>query len=115
MVSIYVLGVCVAVLLLGVIVVALAAPKVRYLRRRKALQQQLERYQQSGRALVRYVMLNRGCTEEVAYQRLATFVKEHVPLDDQSSIERILAQDRLSLLETVQNILIHDPDAIDKI
>ena len=60
-------------------------------------------------------MLNRQCSEEVAYQRLAAFAKKHVPLDDYSYIDRMLAYDRLTLLEKVHNILVHDPDEIDKI
>jgi hypothetical protein len=81
----------------------------------KALEHILEMYHQSGQALVRYVMLNRQCSEEVAYQRIATFVKKHVPLDDHSSIERMLAYDNQSLLDWAHSILVYDPDEIDKI
>ena len=98
-----------------VIVVALRVPKIRYTQKRKALAQLLERYHQSGQALVRYVMVNHRCSEEVAYQRLATFVKKHVPLDDHNYIDRMLAHDRQSLLDSARNILVHDPDEIDKI
>jgi len=100
---------------LVVIVVALLVAKVRYTQQRKALAQLLERYHQSGQALVRYVMINRQCSEEVAYQHLARFVKKHVPLDEQSSIERMLALERPSLIDRTQSILVHDPDEIDKI
>ena len=66
--------------LLLVVMAAVVVPKARYARRRKALEQLLvERDRQSGQALVRYVMLNRHCSEEVAYQRLAAFVNKHVP------------------------------------
>jgi len=98
-----------------VIVVALRVPKIRYTQKRKALAQLLERYHQSGQALVRYVMINRQCSEEVAYQHLARFVKKHVPLDEQSSIDRMLALERPSLIDRTQSILVHDPDEIDKI
>ncbi len=69
----------------------------------------------SGLALVRYVQLNRQCSEAVAYQRLATFVKKYVPSDGPGSIERMAAHDRQSLLEIAQGLVVHDPDEIDKI
>src|SRR5437763_1705931 len=78
----YLLGGIIAVLLLAVIVLANVVSKIRRAQWRKALEQILERYHQAGIALVRYVMLNRQCSEEVAYQRIATFVKKRVPLDD---------------------------------
>jgi len=109
--NVYLLGASIAVLMLVAIVVS----KVRSIQRRKALEQILERYHQSGEALVRYIMLNRQCSEDAAYRRLATFVKKHVPLDDRSSIDRMLASDRQSLLDSTRSILIHDPDEIDKI
>jgi hypothetical protein len=108
------LGRSVVALVFGVVVVAIIMWQFKKVRLRKALEQIPERYD-SGLALVRYVMLNRQCSEEVAYKRLATFVKNHVPLDDHSSIERMLAQDRQSLLEHAQSLLVHDPDEIDKI
>jgi len=100
---------------LVVIVVALLVAKVRYTQQRKALAQLLERYHQSGQALVRYVMLNRQCSEEGAYQHLARFVKKHVPPDEHSSIERMLALDRPSLIDRAQRIFVHDPNELDKI
>lgn len=96
------------------ILVAIILAKARSMRRRKALEQILERYR-SGQALVRYVMLNRQCSEEVAYERLAPFVKKHIPLDDHSSIDAMLADDRQGLLDSARSILVHDPDEIDKI
>jgi hypothetical protein len=60
-------------------------------------------------------MLHRYCSEEAAYERLATFVKNHVPLENHSAIERMVAQDRPSLLEHARNILAYDPDKIDVI
>jgi hypothetical protein len=113
-VNVYQLGGSIAVLLLLVIGVAIGVRKVRSMQRRRALEQVLERYY-SGLALVRYVMLHRHCSEDVAYQRLATFVKKLVPLEDQSSIDRMLAYDRQSLLERARSILVHDPDEIDEI
>src|SRR5258708_5674619 len=110
-INLYLLVGSIAALILVVIVVL----KVRSVQRRKALKQILERYQQSRQALVRYVMVNRRCSEEVAYQRLATFVKKHVPLDDHNYIDRMLAHDRQSLLDSARRILVHDPDEIDKI
>ncbi len=104
------LGTCIVVLLL----VAIGVRKVRSLQRRRALEQILAGYY-SGIALVRYVMLNRRCSEEAAYERLATFVKNHVPLEDQNSIDRMVAHDRQSLLDRAQHILVHDPDKIDDI
>ena len=115
MLTAYLLVGGVALFGLVVIVVALLVAKVRYTQQRKALAQLLERYHQSGQALVRYVMLNRQCSEEGAYQHLARFVKKHVPLDEQSSIERMLALERPSLIDRTQSILVHDPDEIDKI
>jgi hypothetical protein len=113
-VNIYRLGESIAVLLLVVIGVTIWVRRVRSTQRRRALEQILARYY-SGLALVRYVMLNRHCSEEAAYQRLATFVKQQMPLDDQSSIDRMLAYDRQSLLEHACSILVHNPDEIDKI
>jgi hypothetical protein len=102
----------VAALVLIVIVVALVVVRVKSVHWRKALEHQRERYA-SGLALVRYVQLNRQCSEIVAYQRLATFVKKHVPAD--GSIERMVAYDRQCLLERAQGLLVQDPGAIDKI
>jgi hypothetical protein len=113
-VNVYRLGVSIAILLLVVIGIVIGVRRVRRMQRRRTLERLLERYY-SGLALVRYVMLNRQCSEEVAYQRLASFVKKHVPLEDQSSIESMLAHDRQSLLEYARNILVHDPDKIDEI
>ena len=114
-ITFYLLGGSIAVLLVVVIVIAIVVARLRSAQRRKALDQILERYRQSGQALVRYVMLNRQCTEEVAYQRIARFVKKHVPLDQHSSIDRMLAFDKQSLLDRTLSILVHDPDEIDKI
>ncbi len=94
MINVYLLGGSIVAFILVMIV----GLKVRSVQRRKALKQILER-----------------CSEEVAYQRLATFVKKHVPLDDHNYIDRMLAHDRQSLLDSARNILVHDPDEIDKI
>ncbi|GAC1408175.1 MAG: hypothetical protein NVSMB49_28350 [Ktedonobacteraceae bacterium] len=114
MVNVYRPTVSITVLLLVVIGITIGFRRVRSMQRRRTLEQILERYY-SGLALVRYIMLNRHCSEEVAYQRLATFVKKHVPLEDQSSIDSMLAHDRQSLLEHTRNILVHDPDEIEEI
>lgn len=108
---IYFLGTVIFVLLITGIILTLG----RNIRRRKALQELLERYRQSGEALVRYVMLNRQCSEEAAYQRLALFVKNHVPVTEYSSIDAMLATDRQRLIDSVHNILARDPNEIDKI
>ncbi len=89
--------------------------RLKSAQRRKALEQIIGMYYQSGQALVRYVMLNRQCSEEVAYQRIATFVKERVLFDEHSSIDSMLAHDRQSLLDRALSILVHDPGEIDKI
>jgi hypothetical protein len=102
------------VLVLIVIVVALVVVvRVKSVQRRKALEHMSTRYA-SGLALIRYVQLSRQCSEVVAFQRLATFVKNHVPVDDSSFIERMVAHDRQRLLERAQSFLVEDPDAIDK-
>ena len=107
-------GESLAALVLLVMVATLAVRRVKRVHQRKALEQRRERYL-SGLALVRYVQLNRQCLEAVAYQRLATFVKQHVPSGDSSSIARMVAHDRQNLLKITQSFLVHDPDAIDKI
>ncbi|HYL44489.1 MAG TPA: hypothetical protein VEU97_13985 [Ktedonobacteraceae bacterium] len=104
------------VLVLSVIVFANIVVRVESVRRRKALEPTRERYA-SGLALVRYVQLHRQCSEVASYQRLATFVKKHVPVDGSCSIECMEAYDhnKQRLLERAQNLLVQDPDAIDKI
>ena len=115
MTSAYLLSGGIIALLLILIVIAIVVLKVRSVQRRKALEQLAARYHQSWRALLLYVMLNHQCSEEVAYQRLAAFVKKHIPSDNQSDVDRMLAQDRQSLLDSARNILAHDPNEIDKI
>ena len=106
-------------LLMGSIVallfVVLVVHLVRSVQRRKALEQLQERYQQPGQALVRYVQLNRQCSEEEAYHRLATFVKKKVPFDEHSYIDRMLAHNRQSIVERAQSLVVDDPNEIDKI
>ena len=94
-------------------VVARVAVKVERVQRRKVLEHKREAYG-SGRALVRYIQLNRQCSETAAYQRIAIFIKQHMPFDDPSSIERMVAYDRPGLLAIAQRLLVHDSDAIDK-
>ena len=100
-------------LVLSVIVVALAYFQARHVRREKALEHTRARYA-SGLALVRYVQLSHQCSEPVAYQLLATFVKKHLPADGSSSIELMAACERQRLLERAQGLLTQDPDAIDR-
>lgn len=107
------------VYLTSIIILALLAVGIitlgRNMRRRKALEQLLERYQQSREALLRYVMLNRQCSEESAYKRLAVFMKSHAPIDEYSTIDMMLASNRHRLIDMVQDILASDPNEIDKI
>ncbi len=96
-----------------VIVVALVVRRVEDGRGRNVLEQRRER-DTCGRALVRYVQLHRQCSEAVAYQRLATFVKHHVVGDNSSTIGCMAIHERKSLLEMAQRLLVRHPDAIDK-
>ncbi|HEY6542002.1 MAG TPA: hypothetical protein VIZ18_13750 [Ktedonobacteraceae bacterium] len=98
-----------------IVLIAIGLVKRRHHLRRQALRQLLDRHQQSGLALVRYVMLNRQCSEERAFQRIAIFVKMHVPTEDQNSIDWLLANDRQSLLNRAGSILVSQPNEIDKI
>jgi hypothetical protein len=115
LINVYLLGATIVFLIAAMIVIVILVLGTRSARRRKALEEILERYHQSGQALLRYVMLNRQCSEEAAYQRIAIFVKQHIPLDDYNSIDLMLASDRQSLLDTARSILVYDPDEIDKI
>jgi len=69
----------------------------------------------AGQAIIRYIQLHDQCSEEEAYQRLATFVKRHVPLDDWPFVDYRLAHDRQRLLDLAQRMLMHNPDEIDEI
>jgi hypothetical protein len=69
----------------------------------------------AGQAIIRYIQLHDQCSEEEAYQRLAAFIKRHIPLDDWSFVDYRLAHDRQSLLALAQQILMHNPDEIDEI
>ena len=110
----YLFGKSLAVLVLLVIGIALAVHGIKSIQQRKALEQRRER-DVAGCALVRYVQLNRQCSEPVAYQRLASFVKQHHYSKEASSIERMAAHDRQDLLQLAQGLLALDPNAIDKI
>ena len=114
MLTTYLLGGSSVVLVLGLLVVALLVRRSRKSERSRALEQARAR-DYAGLALIRYIMLNRQCSEEVAYKRVAAFVKRHVPMDDYPSIERMMAQDRRRLIERAQRLLASDPDEIDKI
>ena len=104
-----------SIIILALLAVGIIITLGRNMRRRKALEQLLERYQQSREALLRYVMLNRQCSEESAYKRLAVFVKRHAPLDEYSAIDMMLASNKQRLIDMVQDILASDPNEIDKI
>ena len=104
-----------SIIILALLAVGIFITLGRNMRRRRALEQLLERYQQSREALLRYVMLNRQCSEESAYKRLAVFVKRHAPLDEYSAIDMMLASNRQRLIDMVQDILASDPNEIDKI
>ena len=96
--------------------IGIALMKLSNARRRKAYRQMLERDYQSRQALVRYIMLHRQCSEEAAYRRIATFVKKHFPSSEElSAIDSMLTNNRQSLLDSAQSILVHEPDEIDKI
>lgn len=97
------------------IAVAIVVTRLKYAQRRKALEQIIEMYYQSGQSLVRYVMLHRQCSEEAAYQRIKLFVKKYTPLDEYSLLERIFLYDRQRLLDRALSILVHEPSEIDKI
>jgi hypothetical protein len=102
-------------LLIITAIIAIVLLKIRSAQRKKALEHLRASQQQSRRALLLFVMLNHQCSEEAAYQRIATFVKKYVPLEEQSSIERMLAQDRPGLLDRTRDILAQNPHEIDKI
>ena len=98
-----------------IVLIAVVFIKQRQHARRQAFRKLLEQHQQSGLALVRYVMLNRQCSEEKAYQLIASFVKRHVPAEDSNSIDWLLDMDRQGLLHKVSGILASHPNDIDKI
>lgn len=109
--GLYLFGGSILLLAFALIVVAILIPRIRYRRQRKAL----ERILQADLALVRYVMVNRQCSEDAAYQRIATFIKAQVPLDDYSYVDEMLARNQQSLLEKAREILMNHPDEIEKI
>jgi hypothetical protein len=69
-----------------VVVLVFAIDSSKSLLRREALEHRRDR-DKPGQALVRYVQLNRQCSEEAAYQRVATFVKRNVPLMTRASLK----------------------------
>ena len=94
------------------VLAVIAVPLViSWLKRR---QSRRTRYR-SGQALVRYVQLHNQCSEEAAYQRLAAYVKRHVPLHEYPFIEYMLTYDRKRLLEFARRVLMRNPDEIDEI
>jgi 3-phosphoglycerate kinase len=109
----YLLGGGFLAFMFTVVILAVIVPKAMSARRRKALEQILETYQQAQQALVRYVMLNRQCSEDAAFKRIATFVKNNMALADNGPIVSI--SDKQDLLDIARTILAREPDAIDKI
>src|SRR5690348_8864650 len=103
--ALYLFGEIILLLVFALIVFAILFSKIRYRRQRKTLERLLEGHQ-ADLALVRYVMLNRQCSEEAAYRRIATFIKRHVPLDDRGYVDEMLARDRQSLTEKARDILL---------
>lgn len=114
-ITIYLLGWGIAALVVTGSVITLVMVRLKSVQRRKALEQIIERYRLSELALVRYVMLKHQCPEEAAFQRIASFVKSHVPCEEHSSIDHLLAHDRQGLLDWALSILASGPDEIDKI
>lgn len=112
--SAYRAGKSLRVLVLAALVAILVIYWERQLQREQALEYVRGRMQ-AGQALVRYVQLRRHCSEEVAYQRIAAFVKKHTPLAEHPMIDRFLDSDRQRLLELAQDILRRYPDEIDEI
>lgn len=110
----FLLAAIILLLVFALIFAAILVSKIRYRRQRKTLERLLGGYQ-ADLALVRYVMLNRQCSEEVAYRRIATFIKEHVPLDDQSYVDEMLARNKQSLLEKAHEILLNNSSELEKI
>jgi hypothetical protein len=102
------------VLVIVTVIAAVVIYWVRRLQSRRVLEHIAERYR-SRQALLRYVQLHYQCSEEAAYQRLAAFVKRYIPLDDQPSIDYMVAHHRQGLLELAQSILVHNSDEIDEI
>jgi hypothetical protein len=94
--------------------VALVIGWVWYVQRRQAHEQMLERtrFKQN---LVHYVQERNECSEEVAYQRIADFVKKHVSPNEQSSITSLLAHGRQSLVELAVSLLQYFPLELEEI
>ncbi len=102
-------------LLLVAITPALIMAWIKRMWRNRALERLREERYRSGQALLRYVQMHNQCSEEVAYQRLAAFVKRRVLLDQQSLIDYLAIEERQRLLELAQSFLMHNPDEIDNI
>jgi hypothetical protein len=85
---------------------ALGSFLARRVRRRHALERLHEKVQ-FGQDLVCYVQ-RRQCSEEVAYQLIADFVKMHVLPNERTSIDNLVAQSRESLL-------LYFPEELDEI
>ena len=104
----------IVVLSLLMIVAALVNAWVRYVQRRQTREQMPERIK-FGQDLVHYVQEHHECSEEVAYQHIADFVKKHVSPNEQSSIETLLAHSRQSLVELAVSLLQYFPQEIEEI
>lgn len=114
MLTAYPVGRAIVVLSFLTFLAALALGWVRYLQRRQAHQQMLERIR-SSQNLVHYVQEHHECSEEVAYQHIADFVKKHVSPNEQPSIVSLLAQGKQSLVELAISLLHYFPEEIEEI
>jgi hypothetical protein len=104
----------VVVLSLFTFVAALVIGWVMYVQRRQAHEQVPKRikFEQS---LVHYIREHHECSEEVAYQHIADFVKKHVTPNEQPSIVSLLAQSKQSLVELAVSLLQYFPQEIEEI
>src|SRR5437660_12325260 len=101
----------VAALAIGLIATAFAFDWVKRMLSRHARERAQEVYR-SRQALIRYVQLHHQCLEEVAYQRVAAFVKRYVSGDEWDSLEYMEDYDRQRVLELARRTLLHDAEQI---
>lgn len=100
-----------------ILIVIIAAPILLWVKevQRRHVYEHIQTMDLSRIALLRYVQLHCQCSEEAAYQRIATFVKNHVLPEDRLYIESMARHDRQGLLTYAQRILVQNPDEIDNI
>ena len=114
MLTAYLIRRSIVVLSFFTFVAALAIGWVRYVQCRQVHEQMPERIK-FKQNLVHYVQEHHECSEEVAYQHIADFVKKHVLPNEQSSIVSLLAQSRRSLVELAVSLLQYFPQEIEEI